>query len=49
MEEKNNFFKDILETPIAMYYMLFKSAVAPILWGAIILLLIVFGYIVVTG
>lgn len=46
---KWKFFRDLLELPIAMYYMLFKSVLAPILWGLIAMAIIVFVYVVITG
>jgi len=49
MLKKTNFFKDLLELPIAMYYMLFKSCMSSMLWGMIIAMLIVFGYMVIIG
>lgn len=49
MERKSNFFKDLLEIPTTMFYILLKSIIAPMLWGMIILMLIVFVYVVITG
>ena len=32
MLKKTNFFKDLLELPIIMGYILFKSFITPMLW-----------------
>ena len=46
MEKKNRIFKDLLEMPIMIYYMLFKSFLSPMLWGMMLVILIIFAYII---
>jgi len=41
--------KDLLELPMVVGYILFKSCVAPMLWGMILVGMLIFGYIVITG
>ena len=41
--------KSLLEFFVAMYYILCKSFLAPMLLGGIILMLIVFGYVISKG
>lgn len=43
------FFKDIIDLPALMFYILFRSFIAPMLWFLIIIMLLVFLYIVKTG
>jgi len=49
MGKINNFLKDLLDFPMIMCYILFKSFIAPMLWGMIIMMLIVFIYVAITG
>ncbi len=49
MGEINNFLKDLLDFPMIMCYILFKSFITPMLWGMITVMLIVFMYVVITG
>ncbi len=49
MPKISNFIKDLLDFPAMMFYILFKSFIAPMLWGLILIAIIVFGYIVITG
>ncbi len=44
---RNKLLKDLIEIPIAMYYILFKSTLSPILLVAITATIMVFIYIVI--
>jgi len=43
------FLKDLLQLPGMMFYMLTRSFIAPMLWGMIITVMIIFLYIAMTG
>jgi hypothetical protein len=46
---KSNFFKDLLDFPGIMLYILCKSFISPMLWGLILMAIIVLIYVVITG
>jgi len=48
-EKIKNIIDSIIEIPIAMYYLLFRSTLSLVLFGLIIFSILIFGYIILTG